>query len=285
MNDAEKSKSCFVVTQIGEEDSLERIHADWVFDEILTPVFNERPVQYNLIRADKISAPGLIDAQIIDFIINSELVVADLTNTNPNVFYEIGIRHVIQKPIIHIHLKGQRIPFDVSLYRSMQFALTRPADIRRARVDLNALVEATEGAGFIVDNPVVRAKGKIKFDQTATEKEKILESQIEDLINRIENLEIDRGDNFGVKYSMSSKRNLTRWINIYIKANSSDGKFEFAHIVSTLAKNEIPSEDFVIQSNIYGGVTLGISSKILAFKINNIISDLVAAGYVVTSSP
>ncbi len=207
MSETTKLKSCFVVTQIGEEDSPERIHADWVFEEILLPVFGEKFEHYELIRADKIALPGLIDAQIIDMILNADLVIADLTNTNPNVFYEIGIRHVVQKPIIHIHLKGQKIPFDVSLYRSMPFLLSRPSDLKRARLDLGELITSTERPDFAVDNPVVRARGKINFENTATEKDKMIESLIDGLSKRIENIEfINNGDYGGAAENLFLNR-------------------------------------------------------------------------------
>lgn len=57
----------------------------------------------------------MIDAQIIRFLIDADLVVADLSTLNPNAFYEIGVRHMVQKPIIHMQLADGKIPFDVSL--------------------------------------------------------------------------------------------------------------------------------------------------------------------------
>src|ERR1700744_4521649 len=110
-------KCCFVVSQIGSEDSPERIHADWFLEAIVEPAF-EKLHEFKVERADKLSHPGLIDAQVIHKLLTAEIVIADLTGLNPNVFYEIGIRHMAQKPIIHMHEAGQSIPFDVSLYRS-----------------------------------------------------------------------------------------------------------------------------------------------------------------------
>jgi len=52
-----------------------------------------------VIRADKISEPGIITTQIIGHIVDAELVIADLTDKNPNVFYELAIRHAIRNPI------------------------------------------------------------------------------------------------------------------------------------------------------------------------------------------
>lgn len=50
-----------------------------------------------------------------------DLVVADLTEHNPNVFYELAIRHARRKPVIHIISEGEKIPFDVANSRTIYF--------------------------------------------------------------------------------------------------------------------------------------------------------------------
>src|SRR5947209_5187674 len=111
-SDATVSKHCFVIGPIGGPDSASRLHADWLYQEIVEPVFESFPA-FKLMRADKITEPGLITSQIITHLLDDELVIADMSLTNPNAFYELGIRHVIQKPVIHMYLRGTEIPFDV----------------------------------------------------------------------------------------------------------------------------------------------------------------------------
>lgn len=53
-----------------------------------------------------------------------ELVIADLTGHNPNVFFEIGYRTKSQKPIIHLKRKDETIPFDISAIRTFEYDLT-----------------------------------------------------------------------------------------------------------------------------------------------------------------
>jgi hypothetical protein len=60
------------------------------------------------------------------------LVIADLTGSNPNVFYELAIRHAIRKPLVQIIQKDEKIPFDVAGMRTI------PVDHR----DLDSLQEA-----------------------------------------------------------------------------------------------------------------------------------------------
>jgi hypothetical protein len=187
VNEARK-KLCFIIGPIGEPDSETRIHADWLLEEIVEPVFSEFP-EFDIVRADEISEPGMIDAQVIRFLLDSDLVIADLSKKNANAFYEIGIRHMIQKPIIHIHVIGDKIPFDVSLYRATKFSLLRPVDLRQARNDLKAAVKATLAPGYQVDNPVTRARGQIRLEERASPEQKVLLDQIRALHSRMDKLE------------------------------------------------------------------------------------------------
>jgi len=83
------NKLCFVIGPIGDEGTDFRIHADWLLEGIIQPVLSEFP-EFNVKRADHDARPGLIDAQMINDLLNAELVIADLSFSNPNAFYEIG---------------------------------------------------------------------------------------------------------------------------------------------------------------------------------------------------
>lgn len=185
----EAQKLCFVVGPIGDDDSEDRIHADWVLEEIILPVFEEHFTEFRVERADKVSNPGRIDEQIITALLSADLVIADLTTLNPNAFYEIGIRHTIQKPIIHMHLEGQRIPFDIASFRSIKFARKWPKDIRIARAALKEFVTTTQSLDFVADNPVTFSRGKVEFEKTATPSEKIIQDQLNDLSEKLYMLE------------------------------------------------------------------------------------------------
>ncbi|MCM2473959.1 hypothetical protein HGO38_10790 [Rhizobium sp. CG5] len=189
---AEKpKKTCFVVGPIGDDTSDDRVHADWLLDGIITPVFEAHYKEFEVRRADRISDPGRIDAQVITSLLDSELVIADLTSLNPNAFYEIGIRHTAQKPIIHMHLEGQRIPFDVASFRSIKFNRTRPSDLATAQKNLKAAIDAALAADHVVDNPVTFARGRVQFAESATATEKLLSDEIDSLKQRIEMIEFE----------------------------------------------------------------------------------------------
>jgi len=140
-------------------------------------------------RADKLTRPGSINDQVITALITAELVIADISTLNANAFYEIGIRHMVQKPIIHMHLVGQRIPFDIAPFRSIEFSRARPRDLREARITLKQFVDTVLSEGYEVDNPVTYARGKIQFSETATEPEKLIQDQLDTIIERIIRIE------------------------------------------------------------------------------------------------
>jgi hypothetical protein len=72
-----------------------------------------------VVRADKIGEPGMITAQILEHIIYSRLVIVDLSYHNPNVFYEMAVRHMCKSPVIQICRRADRIPFDVNQVRTI----------------------------------------------------------------------------------------------------------------------------------------------------------------------
>ncbi len=186
-----KTKTCFVIGPIGAVDSETRIHADWLLEEIIEPVFASLP-EFKVVRADKISQPGMIDAQVIQHLFDADLVIADLSKLNANAFYEIGIRHMHQKPIIHMQLSDDEIPFDVSLYRAVKFSRLRPSDLRKAKEDLRSAVDATLAPDYKVDNPITRARGQIKLSQDATPPEKVLLEQLKAIQYRLDKIERGR---------------------------------------------------------------------------------------------
>ena len=117
IDDSDFEKTCFYISPIGDEGSEQRQHADLFMGSIIEPALDELGIK--VVRADKIEAAGIITAQIIEYIVKSKIVVADLSFHNPNVFYELSLRHTLAKPIIHIIRKCDQIPFDINSFRTI----------------------------------------------------------------------------------------------------------------------------------------------------------------------
>jgi uncharacterized protein YukE len=106
------------------------------------------------VRADHLGAPGIITTQIIERIVEDELVIADLTDSNANVFYELAIRHLIKKPLVQLIEKGQRIPFDVAPTRIIELDHTDLDSVAAAKEELGRQIQASELEPDKVDNPI-----------------------------------------------------------------------------------------------------------------------------------
>ena len=98
----------FVVMQFGEPYNS-------LYTEVIKPVFAERKME--VYHADEIYRPGYILQDITTGIRESELIVAEITPANPNVFYELGYAHAVGKPTILLAERGKELPFDIKGFR------------------------------------------------------------------------------------------------------------------------------------------------------------------------
>ncbi len=115
-------KKCFIVCPIGHEGSDTRNRSDKLLKHIITPVCFE--CGYEPIRIDALNTNGIITDEIIQHLKNDELVIADISELNPNAFYEIGYRSALGRHIIHLKSKSQNIPFDISTIRTFDYDIT-----------------------------------------------------------------------------------------------------------------------------------------------------------------
>jgi hypothetical protein len=149
-------RTCFYISPIGEEGSEPRLHSDLFLGSLIEPVLDTFKLE--VVRADKIDKPGFITKQIIEYLARSRIVIADLSFHNPNIFYELAIRHALRKPIVQIIRKGDRIPFDVNQSRtiiidnSSVYAMVPMIDAYRAEI-ANQVRRALE-ADFETDTPL-----------------------------------------------------------------------------------------------------------------------------------
>src|SRR5262249_11165941 len=128
---------------------------------------------YQPLRADMIPLPGLINPEIIRHIVEDELAIADLTGMNPNVFYELAIRHVIGKPYIQLIRHGDTIPFDLKDVHTIAYTID-VQNIRQAQEKISAQIEYFENKGRI-SSPFSMAMSMLVADKTAATEAQIKE--------------------------------------------------------------------------------------------------------------
>jgi hypothetical protein len=147
------TKTCFVIAPIGAEGSPTRERSDRVLEYILKPVAEECGYEV-VLRADHIGAPGMITDQVIQHVVGDELVIADLTEENPNVFYELALRHAIRRPLVQIIEKGEAIPFDLANFRTIEVDHRDLRAAALAKEELHRHIQAVEEDPSRVDNPI-----------------------------------------------------------------------------------------------------------------------------------
>ncbi len=146
-----KAKECFVVSPIGANGTDTRKRSNQIFRHVISPVVEG--LGYGVTRADTIEQSGQITTQIIEKIIGVDLVIADLTDQNPNVFYELAIRHAFGKPFVHLVAAGQVIPFDIQGLRAIFLDHQDLDSVHEAKSQLRGAIQSIEG-GAPVETPV-----------------------------------------------------------------------------------------------------------------------------------
>ncbi len=85
------------------------------------------------------------------------MVIADLTGMNPNVFYELAIRHAVRKPVVQIIHEGEHIPFDVSVTRTIHLDHRDLDSAAHCREEIARQIRAVEKDPTLVDSPISTA--------------------------------------------------------------------------------------------------------------------------------
>lgn len=133
-------KKCFIVCPIGQDGSETRKRSDTLLNYVLKPLCES--CGFEAIRVDELNTGGSITQTILDYLINSELVIADLTEQNANAFYELGFRSALGKPTIQIKAKGESIPFDVVTIQTFDYNITDIPDTEIFKSRLKKTIES-----------------------------------------------------------------------------------------------------------------------------------------------
>jgi nucleoside 2-deoxyribosyltransferase len=132
-------KTCYIISQIGDPNTDVRRWANFIKDEIVAPAVTtcgyETPERSDDPHID------LIMPDIIKQMFEADLVIADLTNFNPNVFYELGIRHCAQKPAIYLINSVQSPPFDLGGNKAI-FVDDKHLTVKKAISDIKERIDA-----------------------------------------------------------------------------------------------------------------------------------------------
>lgn len=158
-----KELRCFVIMPFGnpkvdseQAKMLENLYTQWIKPTI-EGIRDERSPDSNIIchRADKSEKPGEIISHVIEHLVNADIVIADLTGQNANVFYELGVRHAVHNNTILIAQNIKDIPFDLSSLRTIEYSYD-PEGMLLFKDRLTDAIEMILTETKDIDNPVRR---------------------------------------------------------------------------------------------------------------------------------
>ena len=151
----EAENSCFVIMPFRPTYQTE-------YDRVIRPAVEDSGLE--CVRADEIYSRPHIMEDIWKSLRSARIVIAELTDKNPNVLYEIGLAHLLAKPVIIITRNEDDVPFDLKSLRYLHYNIKEPFWGENLRKDLIKMIDKLlqeEEYGTVFD--AVKLVGKIKY--------------------------------------------------------------------------------------------------------------------------
>jgi hypothetical protein len=121
-------QSAFMAMPFGHDE------LEIVYEEFVRPVL-EAVCEMSCIRGDDIFGSNVVMDDISTAIAEADVLVADLTGRNPNVFYEVGIAHALNKPVLLLAQSLEDVPFDLRHRRVLLYEYS-PEGCKRLEVSI-----------------------------------------------------------------------------------------------------------------------------------------------------
>lgn len=137
-----KESTCFVIMPIADRDPYQKGHFKRIYDHLITPAC--KMAGFKSERADDIGKADYIILTILRKIIESDMVICDLSSHNPNVMYELGIRQAFNKPVVLIKDQNTGGIFDIDGIRYITYQNSLIIDeAQKAQQEIAQSLQAT----------------------------------------------------------------------------------------------------------------------------------------------
>lgn len=153
------ARTCFVIMPFGEKPDVAgvTVNFDRFYDTLIVPTIEAAGLSCE--RADRVDEAGNIHRRMFELIWTADVALVDLSLLNPNVFYELGIRHALRRSTtILIRRRGTNIPFNVSNLTVIEYDETDDENLKEVARKIGLYVKAGYERGHI-DNYVNEVLG------------------------------------------------------------------------------------------------------------------------------
>jgi len=192
-------KRCFVVTPIGADDSSARRATEGLLSAVIEPIM--KTAGYEVIVSHRMANPGSITLQVIGHLLEDEIVIVNLSGLNPNVMYELAVRHAVRKPVVVLAERGTKLPFDISDERTLFFMNDMEGGKELKASFENAVNTALDDSE--PDNPIYRAvQSNIMRKITATDDtQRYIVERLEGIESKLNRIQSDSWVEPGISIS------------------------------------------------------------------------------------
>ena len=142
----DEKKKCFVAMPYTKDHSLQE-----VYQAAIRPAVEF--AGFDCVRADEITSAGVVIEHILKETYEADVVIADMTGSNPNVMYELGLAHGLAKPVILL-TQDEKTPFDLQTYRIIYYNPSEFDSADSLRSKLGAMLDSLVAEPDSRSNPV-----------------------------------------------------------------------------------------------------------------------------------
>lgn len=147
-NEMTASNDCFIIMPIADPDGYDKGHFKKVYEDLFRVACDKSG--FHAIRADEVQQTNLIHLDILQKLIASPMAICDLSNRNPNVLFELGLRQAFDKPTVLVQECGTPKIFDISPLRYTEYR--KDLKYREVLEDQESIAEALKATKKATDN-------------------------------------------------------------------------------------------------------------------------------------